>query len=503
MWKKVVGPTLLVSICWVAINGATTFYIQWVSAAHERMLRENVASIRAAGDMQTVLWQMQAFALGVNNQADETDRAALAEVEAEFDRALIAAENAAATPQEQPLIKEIRVRFSLYRERLQRGLQRTDGLIPEPLPAHEAIQLATAVAVPCKELLSLNNSIIQSRSASQSRLMQTVRGIRIVFIIVGPAVGLFLGFAVSRNLHQSISKIHVTLQDASSEMSHDVGEIEVSDTLDLPELHQMVQEMVSRFRMVMQELQQARRDAVQSERLAAVGELAAGIAHELRNPLTSVKLLVQMAIQRSSSEALGRRQLQVVIDEIARMEKTIQGLLDFARPPTLRRVRHDLRDTLHGALNLIVGRSQQKSIIVTANIPAHPIWLDADPDQIQQVFVNLLLNGIEAMSFNGVLEVTMEDAEPDSRTCRTRFADSGSGITKAVLERMFEPFVTSKEHGTGLGLAVSRRIIEGHGGSLIAANRESGGAIFTVELPRADHLPALQGSIKPADERSI
>jgi two-component system sensor histidine kinase HydH len=504
MWKKVVGPTLLVSLLWLTISGATNIYIQWVSTSHERLLRENVASIRAAGAMQAVLWRMQAFALEFDADGNGTDRAQLTEVEAEFERALVAAEQAASTSVGLSVLKTIRQRFSLYRDHVHHGLQRLIGPAPEPFPAAETLQLARAVADPCKELLTDNDRVIQTRSASESRLLQGVRLTRLIFIVVGPAIGLLLGFAVSRNLRRSISQIHVTLQDASNDLPHEVGQIEVSDVPDLPGLHQRVQEMVVRFRDVMQDLQQARRDAVRSERLAAVGELAAGVAHELRNPLTSVKLLIQMAVQRGSSQALGERQLQVVIDEIARMETTIQGLLDFARPPTLRRVRQDLRETLQSAINLIEGRSQQQKVAVAADFPSRPVWLKADPDQLQQVFVNLLLNGIEAMPQGGVLNVKIDDADANSGICRVRFADSGCGIPDTILERMFEPFVTSKERGTGLGLAVSRRIVEEHGGILLAANQESAGAIFTVELPREEPPDAVRpdAAISTAGEAS-
>ena len=244
-----------------------------------------------------------------------------------------------------------------------------------------------------------------------------------------------------------------------------------------------MQELVTRMRDTVQELQEARRDVVQSERLAAVGELAAGVAHELRNPLTSVKLLVQTAIHRGSSETLGQRPLQIVVDEIARMETTIQGLLDFSRPPNLRRIHHDLRETVQRSLNLIEGRSRQQQVSIVTDFPVHPVMLDADPDLLQQVFVNLLINGIESMRHGGRLSVTIDDSNHERGICQTRFEDAGCGIPAPILDRMFEPFVTSKERGTGLGLAVSRRIVLEHGGSLMATNRDSGGAMFTVELP--------------------
>jgi signal transduction histidine kinase len=220
-----------------------------------------------------------------------------------------------------------------------------------------------------------------------------------------------------------------------------------------------------------------------AERLAAVGELAAGVAHELRNPLTSVKLLIQTAAQQPSSPSLGQQDLQVAQREIARMESTIQGLLDFARPPALRRVPHDLRSTVRRALNLVEGRAKQQQVTIRLESPDMPVIIAGDPEQIHQVLVNLLLNGMEAMAEGGLLHIAIHAGDGDGRACRVTVCDSGPGIPPETLVRIFEPFVTDKERGTGLGLAISRRIAEEHGGALVAANREAGGAIFTLELP--------------------
>ena len=144
-----------------------------------------------------------------------------------------------------------------------------------------------------------------------------------------------------------------------------------------------------------------------AERLAAVGELASGIAHELRNPLTSVKLLIQTATQQLPGRSIGKQDLQVAQREIARMESTIQGLLDFARPPTLRRVTHDLRRTVQRALNLVEGRAKQQQVNIVTECPDAPVMVDGDPEQIHQVLVNLLLNGVEAMPDGGMLKMTI------------------------------------------------------------------------------------------------
>jgi signal transduction histidine kinase len=346
------------------------------------------------------------------------------------------------------------------------------------------IRLARAVAEPCRQLIELNQRMLEESTMRSTQLSTWVNYLRLGFLITGPVVGVALGWWIARGLHRSISEISVTLSDATGDLDQQLGSVEIRNLSDLPGLHHQVQTVATRIRQVMEELQEARRQAMMSERLAAVGELAAGVAHELRNPLTSVKLLIQTAAQRQPHTAMDGRQLQVAQQEIARMESTIQGLLDFARPPELHRVSHDVRNTVRRAINLVEGRAKQQSVAIIEKVPDAPVMVDGDPEQLHQVFVNLLLNGIEAMPQGGSLAVAVGmDDTVASRVCHVCVSDSGQGIPQPMLDRIFEPFVTSKEHGTGLGLAISHRIAKEHGGMLVATNRVEGGAELILELP--------------------
>jgi signal transduction histidine kinase len=203
--------------------------------------------------------------------------------------------------------------------------------------------------------------------------------------------------------------------------------------------------------------------------------------------------MIQAAAKSPADRPLSARQLSAIQEQIIRMEKTIQGLLDYAKPPEMHQVRHDLRDTLRRALNLVEGHARQANVAVREDFCHVPVPVEGDPAQLHQVFVNLLLNGIEAMPGGGELGVAVQDAALPDGCCQVTVRDSGSGIAENILERMFEPFVTSKERGTGLGLAISRRIVQQHGGKLMAANRRECGAVFRVELPRCSERPLPAG----------
>jgi len=138
------------------------------------------------------------------------------------------------------------------------------------------------------------------------------------------------------------------------------------------------------------------------------------------------------------------------------------------------------------AVNLTDGKARQSGVSVTLHSTDAPVWVNADSEQLHQVCINLLLNGIESMSSGGTLEVHIR-ADALTSMANIRFDDSGEGIPESILPRLFEPFVSTKDHGTGLGLAVSRRIIINHSGRLTAENRPEGGASLSITLP-LEHL---------------
>ena len=483
MWKKVVAPVFFVVSLWVVISVTTTFYINWLYESYSKVLRENVSSIQAAGAMQHSLWRLQSAVMSAVKNPTKDAWTNVDDWESSFQQHFSDAEKTAFTDDEKKSIGSIRDGFAEYVKHVQAIKKRSDaqgkGTVLEP---GELTRLAQNIADPCNELLGHNKTLMTNATISSNRLVASFYVIRLIFLTAGPLLGILFGIWVARGLHRSISQIKVVLQSASHELEQEVGHVDILAADDLTGVHRQLGVVSGHITKVLEQLQETRREVIRSERLAAVGELAAGVAHELRNPLTSVKLLIQTEAQRHPARPMDDKKLQIIQEEIARMERTIQGLLDFARPPALRRNRHDLRETVHRAINLVEGRAKQQNVSVYEEMPEFPLWIDGDPEQLHQVFVNLLLNGIDSMMQGGVLNVVLHES-PQDNICRVSFTDAGIGIPDTILDRIFEPFVTSKERGTGLGLAVSRRIVQDHKGKLIAANQSKQGAVFTVELP--------------------
>jgi PAS domain S-box-containing protein len=229
------------------------------------------------------------------------------------------------------------------------------------------------------------------------------------------------------------------------------------------------------------EQRQQEQHLLRAEQMMAIGQVAAGVAHELRNPLTSIKGLVQVNLREARSHGLPEEDLAVIEHEIRRMERTLQTFLDFARPPKPERHRLQPAAVVERVFALVGGRAKKQGVCLRLIQPDTPVWLEADQDQLQQLLLNLVLNSLDAMPLGGLVEVELRP--PRDGLVELQVRDTGPGIPAHILPKVFETFVSSKETGIGLGVPVSKRIAEDHGGSLSAYNLPAGGACFILRLP--------------------
>ena len=230
------------------------------------------------------------------------------------------------------------------------------------------------------------------------------------------------------------------------------------------------------------ELRQRERDIAKAEQLAVVAQLATGVAHELRNPLTSIKLLVQNSREELASRGIPDDDLDIIGREVKRMERSLQTFLEFSRPTLAAPERIAIGALVDQLFLLVEGRAFQQSVVcVKTGVENDTLYIKGDRDQIQQLLLNLILNALDVMPNGGTLEVNLSLV--DDGQLELRVIDSGPGISQKILPRLFEPFVTSKETGVGIGLLISRRIAREHGGDLSAYNQSEGGACLLLRLP--------------------
>jgi len=228
----------------------------------------------------------------------------------------------------------------------------------------------------------------------------------------------------------------------------------------------------------------------QLDRLATMGTLAAGMAHEIKNALVAGKTFVDLLLEKHQGAEL----VEVVRREMARIDAIVSRMLKFAGPgrPTFSQVH--LHEILEHSLRLVQPQLEGKAVSLTRSFRASPDLLHGDEYQLQQAFVNLLLNALEAMGPNGILSVITETVLPASQTARPAdtaapaqlrliVQDNGVGISPENLARLFEPFFTTKPNGTGLGLPITRRIIQEHRGAITVQSQPNRGTAFHILLP--------------------
>ena len=233
------------------------------------------------------------------------------------------------------------------------------------------------------------------------------------------------------------------------------------------------------------EVQNLKREVETSRRLASLGRLAAGVAHEIRNPLSSIKGFATYFRDRYRDNPEDQKTSEVMIQEVDRLNRVITQLLEFARPPVIQKKRASLQSLIQRSLKMIERQTSAKGIQVLSELPSNIQDVDLDPDGINQVLLNLYLNAIEAMEQGGTLTVSLSKKE-SSPWVKLTVTDTGTGISREDLEHVFDPYFTTKQTGTGLGLAIVHKIIEAHRGEVRAESEVGRGTTVSVLLPAAE-----------------
>jgi two-component system sensor histidine kinase HydH len=231
----------------------------------------------------------------------------------------------------------------------------------------------------------------------------------------------------------------------------------------------------------MTEMRRLKQEIVRSQRLASLGSLAAGVAHEIRNPLSSIKGFATYFRERYEDNPDDRETAETMISEVDRLNRVITQLLEFARPMTMNRLPTSIQALIRHALKTVEGQARERGIIIETKLPPEIGEIPLDADRISQVLLNLFLNAIAAMDQGGSLRVSLE--RRDGRTIRIAIADTGAGIRKEDLLRVFDPYFTTKPSGTGVGLPIVQKIVEAHGGEILLESEPGRGTTATLLLP--------------------
>jgi two-component system sensor histidine kinase AtoS len=247
------------------------------------------------------------------------------------------------------------------------------------------------------------------------------------------------------------------------------------------ELKIFSQQMEEKIQKTTADLRKAEAQLIRSEKLAALGQLAAGIAHEIRNPLTSINILIHSIAESFPSETAHREDLKVVEEEIHRINEIIDQFLRFAKPALPLFEKTDVLPIFEDTLQLLRPQIERQQITVQKDFSSLPS-ITIDKEQMKQVILNLLMNAIQAMPEGGRLKLSGR-ITGDHHWIQFSIKDSGIGVPPEDMHKLFDPFFSTKEGGIGLGLSIAHRIIDQHHGKIEVESTSGKGTLFTLWLP--------------------
>jgi signal transduction histidine kinase len=317
----------------------------------------------------------------------------------------------------------------------------------------------------------INDARVKSRAQTRMLKIMTLAALPSVLVL-----GILLAYIL---LNQILKPIKI--------LSMETGGMEMDRPLprEMTALRQRVHNLMENVDQTQSELQQSREHLLQTEKLAMVGKLAAGVAHTIRNPLTSVNMRL-FSLERSLKLSQTQQEdFEVIAEEVRHIDTIVQNFLEFARPPKLKIQSISPSEVVDMALQLLRHRLESYGVQVEVDRQHRLPMVEADPEQLKEVLINLLVNACEAMGEGGLIVIREEKgvAEPLGPVVVIRVKDNGPGIPKSVRDKVFQPFFSTKEEGTGLGLSIAYRIVEEHGGWLSLKSKEGEGATFTITLP--------------------
>jgi len=431
--KMLVG-SLTLGVLIAAIGVLAVHMSHTIARSSRAILSENVSSLKAAEELEIALLDQKGIVGSYLLDGDEKWLRLLDEKRRKYDEWFARAKEVALTQQEQRILERIRQLYQEYdRLRFQVIRLAQDGsrFAAQQLLLNRVREIVDQLYEGCEELLFFNEQLIaESQKKSQQKLawLQTVLWSSIVVAIF---LGLLGGWMVARGMTKRL---------------------------------------------------------VQSEKLASLGHMAGLVAHEVRNPLTAIKMRIHALEDELEASHAGQDHVDVIRQEIERLERMVQNFLDLARLPEPCLQPVTFNGVITRALEVVKPTLEDQAIQVHTSVLDGLPLVQGDAEQLEQVLLNLLLNAMQAMPDGGVIDIGTSWVDG---SLEVSVSDTGAGIPKETRANLFEPFFTTKVNGIGLGLSLAKKIVEQHHGSITLKDRHGEGTTVVIRLPASQPARAF------------
>jgi signal transduction histidine kinase len=324
-----------------------------------------------------------------------------------------------------------------------------------------------------KQLFNDKAQKAKIQSLNQAKKLRIIAGSAVLMILF---LGIILTFFLLHDILDPIRRLALETD------RHDSAKNEGDE---VKTLSRHVHDLKKTFNETQSELEKSREHLLQSEKLALVGKLAAGTSHSIRNPLTSVKMRLFSLNRSLKLDSNQKEDFDVISEEINHIDTIVQNFLEFSRPPRLKLQHISPSDIVDQAIQLLQHRLESYEVFIKIQRKEPLPLVQADPEQLKEVLVNIIVNACEAMGQGGSIVIYEEvDIEKEKlRSAMIRISDNGPGVPDAIQSKILEPFFTTKEDGTGLGLSIANRIVQEHGGRLDIQSKEGNGSTFIISIP--------------------
>jgi len=435
---------------------------------HGDILLENLTSITAAYNVENALLNLKELKTNYILDGDKKWLKEFDDKVESFNFWYNKAFQVANTEEERDLLSVISIQFSSYMKAHKDIIYLADSGRKDQavkLLLIKSMKHYLAIYNGCEQLITSNRSAITESEGKLRSYIKNSRILAYIIIFFFIVLGVLLVILITKSIVDPIKEIE---KASNNLMPVSTNKVEMES-------------LRERFQLMIDAITANQQKMIVSERRAAVGEIAAGISHELNNPVGVICGFAEFLIQKKTLTDSDMEYIQDIHGEAIRCKKLLGEMLDFARTPAPCYIRNNLKNVIQETIKLLRNQDKYKMVQFKSACPDEDVEIEIDAVQIKQVLLNIMLNSCEAMDFNGTLNVTLNYFP---FIAEVRISDDGPGIKEDQKNKIFTPFYTTKVKGVGLGLAICRDIVEKHNGSIEIGGEPGHGAEFVINIPR-------------------